>query len=130
MAGNERYFDSLNVGLMLLGPAERKDYREQVRIELIERGITRVILMEEEIEKLKDISLDDKFHRIIEEKNPTLFIAFFHNGVRMDESLSRLDGCVVNIVHQPLTKNLKFLLRKTMIYLKQLHIFRVYCNEC
>jgi hypothetical protein len=84
MAGNERYFDSLNVGLMLLGPGERKDFREQVRIELIERGITRVILMEEEIEKLKDISLEDKFHRIIEEKNPTLFIAFFHNGVRMD----------------------------------------------
>jgi hypothetical protein len=84
MARNERYFDSLNVGLMLLGPGERKDFREQVRIELIERGITRVILMEEEIEKLKDISLEDKFHRIIEEKNPTLFIAFFHNGVRMD----------------------------------------------
>jgi hypothetical protein len=69
ISGNERYFNSLNVSLMLLGPGECIGYREQVRIELIEMGIKRVILMEEEIDKLKDISLDDKFHRIVDEED-------------------------------------------------------------
>jgi hypothetical protein len=112
MAGNERYFNSLNVGLMLLGPGERKDYREQIRIELIERGITRVILMEEEIEKLKDISLDDKFHRIIEEKNPTLFIAFFHNGVRMDGVTFEIGWLCCKYCAPALNKKLKILTEK------------------
>jgi hypothetical protein len=97
---------------MLLGPGEYIDYRKKVRIELIEMGITGVILMEDEIDKLKDISLDDKFHRIINEKNPSLFIAFFHNGARMDGVIFELGWLCCKYPATALNQKLKFLTEK------------------
>lgn len=40
--------------------------------------------MEEIVDRLTDKSLDDKYHRIIKEYDPTLFVAFFHRGAKMD----------------------------------------------
>ncbi|HYA84510.1 MAG TPA: hypothetical protein VEH06_13850 [Candidatus Bathyarchaeia archaeon] len=78
--------------VMLLGAgnqgediAERYlDYRKRIRLELIELGYKKVMIMEDELGKFLDISLDDKFHRIVKEYDPRLFIAFFHIGARMD----------------------------------------------
>lgn len=84
MTGSES--SSLDIILMLLGSGQQQylKHREEVRTHLLEDGIKKVIIMEEEMDKLKDISLDDKFHRIIEEQNPALYIAFFHKGAPMD----------------------------------------------
>jgi hypothetical protein len=112
ISGDEGYFNSLNVSLMLLGPGECIRYREQVRIELIEMGFKRVILMEEEIDKLKDISLDDKFHRIIDEKDPSMFIAFFHNGVRMEGVTFELGWLCCKYHATALNQKLKILTEK------------------
>ena len=40
--------------------------------------------MEEIVDRLTDKSLDDKYDRIIKEYDPTLFVAFFHRGAKMD----------------------------------------------
>jgi hypothetical protein len=97
---------------MLLEPGECIEYRKQIRIELIEMGITGVILMEEEIDKLKDITLDDKFHRIIDEKTPSLFIAFFHNGVRWDGVTFELGWLCCKYRATDLNQKLKILTEK------------------
>jgi hypothetical protein len=81
-----------NETLMLLGAGNQGndkekqylEYRKMVRLELIEMAYQKVVIMEDVLAKLKDISLDDKFRRIVQEYDPRLFIAFFHNGARMD----------------------------------------------
>ncbi|MGC1931049.1 MAG: hypothetical protein WA667_18930 [Candidatus Nitrosopolaris sp.] len=78
--------NKLDVTVMLLGSGQQQylDHRKQVRTQIIESGIKNVVIMEEETDKLEDISLDDKFRRITNEQNPELYIAFFHNGAPMD----------------------------------------------
>ncbi|MFY9796324.1 MAG: hypothetical protein WBF33_01015 [Candidatus Nitrosopolaris sp.] len=78
--------------MMLLGAGNQGEdmakryleYRRSIRLELIEMGYKKVMIMEDELGKFLDISLDDKFHRIVKEYDPRLFIAFFHDGARMD----------------------------------------------
>jgi hypothetical protein len=74
--------NKLDVTVMLLGSGQQQylDHRKQVRSQLIKSGIKDVVIMEEETDKLEDISLDDKFRRITNEHNPELYIAFFHKG--------------------------------------------------
>jgi hypothetical protein len=78
--------NKLDVTVMLLGSGQQQylDHRKQVRSQLIKSGIKDVVIMEEETDKLEDISLDDKFRRITNEHNPELYIAFFHKRAPMD----------------------------------------------
>ena len=73
--------------VMLLGSGEKEhlEFRKKVRDELVERGFTRIIIMEESRDDdYADISLDDKLLRIIKDYEPDLFVAFFYGNARMD----------------------------------------------
>jgi hypothetical protein len=49
-------------------------------------------------EEYKDITLDDKLRRVIEEHNPDLYIAIFSKDARMDGVAFELGCYVVNII--------------------------------
>src|SRR5687768_2301141 len=78
--------------IMLLGPGNQRsnnekqylEYRRSVKVELIEMGYKRVVIMEDVLTEFGDITLDDKFRRIVNEYDPALFVAFFHKCARMD----------------------------------------------
>jgi hypothetical protein len=77
----------LDTTLMLLGSGEEPylGFRKQVRDELVEKGLKRVLIMEEKAnEEYKDITLDDKLRRIIGEFNPDLYVAIFNKDAKMD----------------------------------------------
>jgi hypothetical protein len=73
--------------VMLLGSGqvEHLGFRKKVRNELIERGFRTIIILEESPDdEYADVSLDDKFRRIVKGNEPDLFVAFFHGNARMD----------------------------------------------
>jgi hypothetical protein len=73
--------------VMLLGSGQKEhlEFRRKVRDELVEKGFRRIIIMEESPDdEYRDVSLDDKLRRIIDDFDPDLFVAFFHGNTRMD----------------------------------------------
>jgi hypothetical protein len=122
--------NKLDVTVMLLGSGQPQylDHRKQVRTHLIETGIKNVVIMEEETDKLEDISLDDKFRRITNEQNPeALFSIRAHRWMELHLSLV---GFAVNIMKEVLTRDLGFLPRKVTVGMRQLHISQVLYQKC
>jgi hypothetical protein len=65
----------------------------------IQVGSNCIRIMEETTnEEYKDITLDDKLRRVIEEHNPDLYIAIFSKDARMDGVAFELGCYVVNII--------------------------------
>jgi len=73
---------------MFLGKGEGPflELRKETKDELIKMGYKekKIIIMEDIENDETDLSLDDKFRRILKRHNPHLFIAFFPKGQRMD----------------------------------------------
>jgi hypothetical protein len=77
----------LDTTLMLLGSGEEPylGFRKQVRAELVEKGLKRVVIMEENAnEEYAYVTLEDKLRHIIDEFNPDLYFAIYNKDAKMD----------------------------------------------
>jgi hypothetical protein len=70
--------------IMLLGAGSRLKDRQDIRLELIQKGYQNIIIMENMEDNPTDRSLDAKFGRIVGTELPDFFFALFHKEARMD----------------------------------------------
>jgi len=97
----------------VLGPGgAHLAYRRRVREELIGKGYERIVLMESTDEVFTDVTLDNKFRRIIADFNPVLIFAFFLAGARMDGVTFELGWLCGNYSALELRSKLKILEQK------------------
>ena len=68
MTGHIRPLYDIVVMLLGSGQKEHLEFRKKVRDELVEKGFRRIIIMEESLDdEYRDITLDDKLRRIIQD---------------------------------------------------------------
>jgi hypothetical protein len=122
---------------MLLGPGSYLQYRQKVRLDLLNMGYKRVLIMED-LKRCGHGGINEKFEWIIREYDPRLFVAFFHKESHMDAVIFEIGCLLCKFGSQNIGKKLRFIFEKgfddsslTTAYIKDLlsNVARVYFDE-